>query len=157
MAFTSGSNFMISLYLLAEKHNKIEYIQWSEKSVELKRNKAQKPAIDIPSSTRFPIHLLQQISFVAMECSYYEWTFRDILKLTMFPLFFNSGLPLQYHILNLKILFFDLPVKCLLYFVLRLLMAIIYFLLFFLQNQQLVYSPLNSIRLLLQSLHQFHN
>ena len=63
-----------------------------------------------------------------MKCSYFEWTFPNILKLTMFPLLFNHGLPFQNHILDLKVFLFDLPVKCLLNSVLRLLIFVIDFL-----------------------------
>ena len=42
MAFTSGSSLMINLSLLVEKHIKMEYIQWNERSVEPKRNSASK-------------------------------------------------------------------------------------------------------------------
>ena len=42
MAFTLGSRLMINLYLLAEKHIKMKYIQRNERLAELKRKSASK-------------------------------------------------------------------------------------------------------------------
>ena len=152
MAFTSGSSLMISLSLLAEKHIKWNIYNGMNDHQFLRRVVLQKPAIDRPSSTWLSIHLLQNVSVVPMECSYFEWTLPNVLKLTMFSLLFNLGLPFQNHILDLKIFFLDLLVKCLLDSILRLLITIIDFLPLLLQSYQFIDPSLNLIWLLFQSL-----